>query len=117
MDERIKASFTSASDSCKQLITLATGLLGLEITFANYLVKNINTLDKILIDLSWFLLSLSVVAGIWALFAITGSLGSIKDETPLSIYNLNIKFPFVLQISLFLMGLALTVVFGIYGIL
>jgi hypothetical protein len=38
VDDQTKAAFSSAADTSKQLITLATGLLGLEITFAKFLL-------------------------------------------------------------------------------
>lgn len=116
MNEQIKASFASASESSKQSITLATGLIGLEITFAKDLVKQLNCTGKFLIGSSWVFLMLSVVAGIWSLLAITGSLGSTTPLTVRTIYSPNIRIPSILQILLFLLGLLFTVIFGIWGL-
>jgi len=117
MDEQTKAAFASASDSCKQLIALATGLIGLEITFAKDVIKGVDGMSRCIIGYSWFFLLISVIAGVWTLLALTGSLGSNHHVTQKSIFGTNVRFPAVSQIILFLIGLILTVVFGIRGIL
>jgi hypothetical protein len=116
MDEQTKAAFSSASDTSKQLITLATGVLALEITFAKDVVVRLDATTKCLIGVSWILLLLSVVAGVWTLLALTGSLGQGTDLTPRSISGSNVRIPAILQICLFLSGLLLTVWFGIRAV-
>ena len=117
MDEQTKAAFASASDTSKQLITLATGLLALEITFAKELLDgNLDSTAKFLAGLSWALLLLSVIVGVWTLLALTGSLSSGTTPTPRTIFGSNVRIPAMLQILLFLGGLLLTVVFGIQGV-
>ena len=113
MDEQTKAAFTSASDTSKQLITLATGLLALEITFAKEIVVKLDTNSKCYVGVSWVLLLLSVMAGVWTLLALTGSLSQASAPTPTSISGTNVRIPAILQILLFLGGLILTVLFGI----
>jgi hypothetical protein len=117
MDEQTKQAFASASDSCKQLVTLATGLLALEITFAKDLVGELDGLGKLLLGVSWVLLLLAVVAGIWTLLALTGCLGSETRPTPKSISDVNVRIPAISQILLFLSGLLVTVVFAIRGLM
>ena len=64
MDEQTKTAFLSASDTSKQLITLATGLLALEITFAKDVIVKLDAAAKCLVGASWVLLLLSVIAGV-----------------------------------------------------
>lgn len=113
MDEQTKAAFASASESCKQLIGLATGLLGLEITFSKEVIQHLNTTAKIFISLSWAFFLISVIAGVWTLLSLTGCLGSSTCVTQNHIFGTNVKVPAMLQIILFLIGLILTVIFGI----
>jgi hypothetical protein len=113
MDEQAKAAFAGAADSSKLLITLATGLLGLEITFAKDVVITLTHPGKILVGISWALFLLSVVAGLWTLLALTGNLGGDTVPTAKAIYGSNVKFPAVTQILLFLAGLGCTVAFGL----
>ena len=118
MDDQTKAAFASATDSCKQLIVLATGLLALEITFAKDLigVARLSSIGKTVITVSWVLLLFSVVAGVWTLLALTGCLSSNTTPTCRSILGSNVRIPAILQILLFLGGLVLTVILGIWGL-
>jgi hypothetical protein len=116
MDEQTKAAFASASDTSKQLITLATGVLALEITFAKDVILKLDATAKCLIGVSWILLLLSVGAGVWTLLALTGSLGQGTALTPKAISGSNVRIPAILQIFFFLGGLILTVWFGVRGV-
>ena len=116
MDEQVKMTFSSASDITKQLITLATGVLALEITFAKDVIGKLDSSAKCLIGLSWVLLLSSVIAGVWTLLALTGSLAKESALTSQSIFNRNVRIPSILQVLLFLGGLILTVWFGIRGV-
>ena len=51
MNDQTKAAFASAADTAKQLITLATGLLGLEIAFLKGLVKQPSSLDALILSI------------------------------------------------------------------
>ena len=115
MDELTKAAFASASDTSKQLITLATALLALEITFGKDLIGRFDAVSKGLVAASWVLLLLSVVAGIWTLLALTGTLGSGAKLTSESIFGWNVRIPAMAQILFFLGGLGFTVWFGLRG--
>ena len=116
MDEQTKTAFASASDTSKQLITLATGLLALEITFAKDVIVTLDAAAKCLIGTSWVLLLLSVIAGVWTLLALTGSLAQTSAPTAQSIFGRNVRIPAIFQILLFLGGLILTVWFGVRGV-
>ena len=114
MDDQTKAAFASASDIAKQLITLASGILALEVTFAkNIMDAKLDQNAKYLLTGSWILFLLSVTAGVWTLLALTGSLGKLGPLTPSAIYGSNVRIPAFFQILLFLGGLGLSVWFGI----
>ena len=115
MDDQTKAAFASAADSSKQIITLSTGLLALEITFAKNLLNAVGHHGRWLLGSSWVLLLLSVVAGVWTMLALTGSLSTSEAVTSRTIMGTNVRIPASLQVGLFLLGLALTVAFGIWG--
>jgi hypothetical protein len=113
MDEQTRAAFSSAQDTTKQLITLATGLLALEITFAKDLVRTIDSCGAWLVGISWIALLLSIVAGVWTLLALTGSLSSSATLSPRTIFEGNVRTPAILQVLLFVGALLFTVVFAI----
>ena len=117
MDDQTKAAFASASEIAKQLITLASGILALEVTFAkNIMDSKLDQTAKYLLAGSWILFLLSVLAGVSSLLALTGSLGQHDSLTPKTIYGSNIRIPTLFQILLFLGGLGFTVWFGIRGL-
>lgn len=113
-NDLIKKAFDFASDTTKQLITLATALIALSITFQGNFNNNDN---HILLLLCWISFFISVLFGIVTLMAMTGTLEKCNDEecekpVKLSIYGPNVKRPSLLQILFFLVGLLLL---GIYG--
>ena len=97
--------FGFASDVSKQLLTLASGVIALTVTFAGNLPSSRGWLI-----FAWVLLGLSIFGGCWMLLAMTGSLAA--GGTP-SINSWNIRLPALLQVMTFGIGLASTVVFGI----
>lgn len=112
MDEQLKISFQSARDTTKQFITLATGIIALEITFLTDVVKALDNGVKLYVQLSWLSFLLSILFGIWTLMALTGTIAKRKNEKLPNIYGSNVKLPSILQIVTFLAGLSLTVIFG-----
>jgi len=113
LDERARASFDFAQESTKQMITLATGIIALTITFQkDFLSSSSIPADaKILAPLSWLFFLLSVIAGLWTLLALAGSLDHRNQGQP-SIYGKNIIIPSIIEILCFVTGLGLTVWYG-----
>jgi hypothetical protein len=112
MDERSRKAFDFASDLAKQLITLATGILALTITFA----KDILLLEegsRWLVLVAWSFYLLSVVAGVWALAGLTGELQPKQDlgRGP-SIRERNVTRPAQVQVVLFLVATLFIVIYG-----
>jgi hypothetical protein len=114
MDEQTKAAFASASDNCKQMITLSTGLLGIEITFTKEYFALLSGWGKIIVGISWVFMLFSVVAGVWTLLALTGCVSASTPPRPGTIFDSNVKNPAIVQVVCFLVGLACTVAFGIW---
>lgn len=109
MNEYNELSFKFALEATKQMITLATGVITLTITFArDYLVTFDPEFKKFAIA-GWILFIFSVVCGQFTLLALTGSL---CNEKP-SIIGWNVRIPSILQIISFLMGLGVVVLFAI----
>src|SRR5438270_13400590 len=93
LDERTKAAFAAASESVKQLLTLATASIGGAIA----LLDNPDVVgvqfgrNACLIDIGLVLLALSVVFGLFALGTLAGQLGSNEIRTP-STYAAPVRF-------------------------
>jgi hypothetical protein len=112
VDDQTKTAFDFARDCTKQLITLATAIITLEITFKRDFVGTLPDGARRYASFSWLAFLLSVVFGVWTLMALTGTLEADKS-IPVSIRGKNVVIPSMLQIILFLVGLSLTVIFGV----
>lgn len=105
-------SFEFATDLTKQLITLATLLVGISITFFE---KFAIISGKWVLIASWILLFFSIISGVFALMAITGTLNKITDsnsEKQYSIYEKNIRILSITQIFAFLIGVLLIIIYS-----
>jgi hypothetical protein len=118
MDERAKLAFTSAADACKQVLTLTTAIVTLTISFAKDITKDATLADQRWLRLAWIAYAVSVLAGSWALLAMTGSIGraATKGDPGASIYRSNITLPVALQMTSFALGVVLTVAYGIFAL-
>ena len=112
MNERQKMAFDFARDTTKQLITLSTAIIAVTVTFWDKLFTVKDSFSRNLAVFSWVAFLISVIFGIWTLLALTGTLESLDKENSASIRSRNITLPSFLQITAFLLGLALTVWFG-----
>jgi hypothetical protein len=112
--DQIKLAFAFAQDTTKQLLTLATGIIAVSITFAKDFVKEVPPGATPWAIAAWGCLLASVLFGLWALLALTGSLEPTGRPTAaVSIRGWNVRLPAALQILAFFGGLLLTVVFGV----
>lgn len=117
MNEQKKNAFAFAQDCTKQIITLATGVIALEITFSKDFVGALAASSRVYALLSWLSLLLSVIFGVWTLLALTGELERKEEKSePPSIRTGNVTLPAIAQILFFIVGLGLTVVFGAVAI-
>lgn len=118
-DERKKKAFDFASDSAKQLITLAIAIITVTISFAKDVFKTESSLAKYCLAASWFIYLSSILFGIMALLALTGELepsSSQRVYRPPSIQTKSIKNTFFLQIGAFLLATFFAIIFGILSI-
>lgn len=114
MTEESKKAFDFAADTVKQLITLATGIIAITITFSKDIIGASMLTNSTLIIISWALFICSILSGIIALMALTGTLQPMQNNTTATpnIYSKNVRNPTIAQIVLFFLGLIFTVIFG-----
>lgn len=88
MNELLMKSLESAADLAKQLITLATGILALTVTFIKELNLRTAKRDRNLLIFAWPIYLFSILFGILTLMAVTGSQQSVgKQLTKLRYYG------------------------------
>ncbi|WP_294294869.1 hypothetical protein [uncultured Chryseobacterium sp.] len=121
MTEESKKAFDFAADTVKQLITLATGIIAITITFLKDILGSAIVSNSIFLFISWGLFIFSILFGIFALQALTGSLqprriNTTVLNTPPNINTSNIRIQVGLQIVFFISALICTVIFGICSI-
>ncbi len=107
MDERVKKAFDFAADLTRQLITLSTAIIAAVVTF--YDKTGQASLQNSKLSYSLYAYLISIVFGLLALMALTGTLG--KDEQP-DIYKTNIRLVSGLQIVFFLIATLLIILIG-----
>lgn len=111
-EERLKKAFDFSADLTKQLITLATGIIGLTITFSHDFLRQPEASPRWMAMWGWYLLLASVGFGIATLSALTGNLDA-KDKTKtLTIYAPNIMAFGGLQFLTFGGGVLLTILYA-----
>jgi hypothetical protein len=104
-------SFDFASDLVKQLITLATAVVAVMITFVTDVLKGAGPMW--LVILSWVFFLVSIPMGVLTLMALTGSMTTPKrgDAKP-SIWEGNTRFLASAQVFFFSVAMALLITFG-----
>jgi hypothetical protein len=116
MDERIKKAFDFSADLTKQLISLATGIIALTVTFKkDFFAHSANT-SNALAYCTWYSLLASVAFGILTLSALTGNLDAKDKTATLTIFAWNITLFSVLQFLAFGFGLSCAVIFAAKGL-
>lgn len=125
MEENQKKAFDFAADTTKQLITIATGIIALMVTFSKDVVGSATSSPKILLAWTWAIFIFSILFGILTLMALTGTLqpqskskskdlSEEEDNSNISIdiNNGNIRLFSLLQILLFMCAVVMTAIFG-----
>ena len=108
--------FDSAADVTKQLITVATGILGLSVTFLKDIVKEAPQAHFWPLRVAWVFYLLSIICGIWTLMAITGSINHLVEHNdPVPIVS-SMRLPAGLQPILFGLGTMFLVYYGMVAI-
>ena len=109
MTDPERKAFDFAQGVVQQILTLATGITALTLTFFNQFAKNPTFWAKLVLISSWAVLAFSIMAGIGALMTMTGNLEKAADP---KIYSDNTKAMAGIQIIAFAVGVVLTVVAG-----
>jgi len=108
MTDRFDKAFDFAQDTTKQIVTLASGIIAITLTFLNGRLTNYPSDTRTWLEVGWALYLVSVLFGIVTLMALSGNLerpGTDKTTNKAnepSIYRCNIRGPSILQVLLFL---------------
>lgn len=109
------AGFQSANELAKQLITLATGVLALSITFTKEALRSNGLIVTWPLKWAWIAWLLSVCFGIWTMMALTGMIFKVTENVDAFesvTYGTSIGIPASLQIFMFVLGIALLIFHG-----
>jgi hypothetical protein len=110
MDDLRLAAIQSAADLAKEIITLATGVLALTLTFAQQLAKAPSRSTLRFMAACWVLYFISIMCGVMCLMALTGSLSSVPQVlTPRTPWA---QFPSAVQVLSFAAATLLLIVVG-----
>jgi|GEM_PF-1755178 len=116
MDLHEKA-FDYAGETVRQVLTLATGVIALTVTFAKDIIEPGSTALPSM-KWAWALFGVSIFFGILTLMAIAGLIHAAASKNPQGVpdtYAPNIRIFANLQIWLCFAALILTIRFGIIG--
>lgn len=107
--------YKAGNELVKQLITLASGILALSITFTKDVLKTFPK-STILLKVSWLVYLLSICFGIWAMMAFTGmvfevAIHGVSADVTSEKYGSSV-IPLLAQISSFILATALLIAFG-----
>jgi hypothetical protein len=114
-DDKAMKAFDVAIDVAKQLLTLATAVITVTITFSKDILGGATNGRMTLLAVAWLFFFISILGGVWFLYAASGSISEMNN-TPRKIYDLNTAIPMGIQQVCFVIGLALTGIFGIMAI-
>jgi len=119
MNPKIEKSFDFAADLVKQLITLSTAVIAITITFAKDIIGVASSGNNFLLVSAWVSFFLTILFGVWALMALTGTLEPLSNKSeinPPSIRGLNCTLPITFQILSFLIAIGLTITYAVHAI-
>jgi hypothetical protein len=121
----------AALELTKQIITLSTGVITLTLTFLEKIVQPTAASASRHVPWSllaaWIFFGLAIVAAVWTLMAVTGSLnaldrkangGELNDDQQEAVRELadstHLRTPAVIMVLLFLAGIGLTILTGLF---
>jgi hypothetical protein len=109
-----KSAIDLAADSSKQLITVATGVITATVIFSKDL--NMNFGGRVLAAVSWVVLIISVLCGLFTLLNISGQLEDCANKSlnP-TLTERGFRFFSKGQLGFFVGGIAVTILFGLFA--
>jgi hypothetical protein len=110
LDKRVEKAFDFAQEATKQLITLATGIIALTITFLTDVLETEGSAG--FLQAAWVMFLVSIVFGMLTLLALAGNLERPGEGRGPSIYRGNIVAFSACQVLAFSVAMTLTLVFG-----
>src|SRR6476620_1315466 len=119
LDERAVAAYGAAAEVTKQVITLATAVFALTLTFADRISQPGHGC-RTLLEIAWVMYVVSVALGLFALMAMAGQIADPdtttyeKGETTVddTINTWALRAPAVAQVLIFFAALVLTLIYG-----
>jgi len=108
----VQKAFEFALEATKQLITLATAVIALTVTFLTDVVEAAPSNSARVLQAAWVVYFLSIVAGVFALLSLAGNLERPGEGATPSIYRPNIVIFSLVQVISFCIAVLLTFVFG-----
>lgn len=115
MDYQDKA-FDFALSTTKQVVSLSTGFLVLSITFLDTIVSDVGEEAQLILQFSWGFFLISIITGVITMMAMTGNLGKVKYGGSLSVYEGSFNKFAIIEMTSFLIGVLLVVVFGVIAL-
>ena len=113
MSDWCERAFDQVNEITKQVLTLATGIIALTITFVKDFATHAGAAAKDVLAWSWVFYVLSIVFGFMTLMASAGRQQEAADNSTTPTVNAgNLRFCGIVQLSAFLVGIILTVIAG-----
>lgn len=116
MGDTRQRAFDLVVEITKQVITLATALVALGVTFAKDFVGVGPEDARLWLARSWVAFLLSIVFGLVTLMACAGAHGRAKEDGNVDPYQTNIRVVGSVQLLAFVVGLAMSVMAGYLSI-
>ena len=113
MSDHGTQAFTFAQETSKQIITLATGLIGVTVALLGQLKTVAHGQGLCLLHFAWLCAGASVLFGVGTLMTLTGHLGQTSEPEAGAIYSSNVRLMASVQVLAFLGALGSTIAFGI----
>lgn len=104
MDSATTIAVNQVADLSRQLLTLATGIIAITISLGKDLFQSASPSALGLLRRGWLCMLTSILAGIWTLMALAGSIVATTLDPKHKIFELNVRIPSCIQILLFLYG-------------
>ena len=104
-------SFDYAQEATKQVLTLATGVVTITLTFLKDIAKEAPSDARTVLYIGWILFGLSILAGIATLLNLTGNVEK-AEEKERSVYAKGIVLFSIAQLLFFVLAVGCTVYFG-----